>query len=122
MNRKETSESLVKVTAAEARASFDLVGKRDDGVSPALMAVTTAVGVGLHAMTTNGPSIGGAIGTAVSGLVAYGIVEAIDANLAGAMLIGPLVGTAGVLVATEIDQRLSPTSTSDSELALLFKL
>lgn len=97
---------------AEARRNFNMVGSRDTGVSPAFMAVATAVGVGLEAMNSNGLSVGGAVGTAAGALGAYVVANAVGASTGEAVVIGGLSGTLGVIAGTEIDSRLSPPDAS----------
>jgi hypothetical protein len=80
-----------------------LMGKRDEGISPAFVAVATAMGTGLSGMLSNRMTTGGAVGTAVGGLAAYVATEVTSASVTEASIIVGLAGTAGLIVAAKID-------------------
>ena len=101
---------------AEAKRNFSLVDHRDEGISPAFVAVAAAVGTGVQAMSSNGLTIGNAIGTAAGALGAYVVTNAIDASLMEATVIGGLSGSLGVITGNAIDAKLSPAGTSSFNL------
>lgn len=84
-----------------------IMGKRNDGVSPTFIAVTSAIGTGVGGMLSNGLTTGGVVGTTVGALGAYAATKMIDATVAEATVIGGLSGTIGLIVADKIDAPVS---------------
>lgn len=88
---------------SERKVRSFLGPRNEDVISPAFIAVATALGTGISGMLSNGPTTGGAIGTAVGGLAAYVAVEVTSASVTEASIIGGLAGTTGLLIAAKVD-------------------
>lgn len=92
---------------SEPKEHYSIMG-RESSLSPALVAVSTAVGVGINGMLSNGLTTGSAIGTAVGAVAAYAITDITKTSVAGASIIGGLAGSAGLAIGAKIDNPSQP--------------